>query len=281
MMNGFTRRLRMTTILACCAYYATAADAQTDSPGFITELDVGIESFQWEEFDDNGNRLLTETGPRVFLTGMINKTVDSSHNNFILEAALKGYAGKVDYDGQDSNSIAVSSKTQYTGYNLDFTGGYRITGNLVVDMLAGVGIDAWRREISASQNAQGGPVNGIVEDYTIQYFTLAAGFPLEFPSHEGYLEIGLRQPFSTREQVDRFNVTLAPQEKTSGTISYKFTFNTHQNVTRPLSSIMFYYESFRFDDSPAKVSVLNSAPVQVKQPESNMDIVGVAFGHTF
>ena len=95
------------------------------------------------------------------------------------------------------------------------------------------------------------------------------------------MKIGLRKPFTTRERVERFNVTLAPEGKTSGIISYKFDFNAYKNPGSPLSSVMFYYEGFRFDDSPSKVSVLNGAPVQVKQPRSNMDIVGVTLGHTF
>lgn len=279
-MNGITRHLGMTTIVICCSWYATAG-AQTVSPVINTELGGGFESFLWEEYDDGENRLLTESGPRAFLSGIINNAFDNTGNDFILEAAVKAYAGKVDYDGQDNNGISVGSKTRYTGYSLELTGGYRIRKSLAMDVLAGAGVNTWRREISDSQNAVGSPVNGILEEYTIQYYTLAAGFPLQFPSHEGYLKIGLRRPFATRERVDRFDVTLAPQEKNSGVVSYKFLFDNHKSGSSPLSSITFYYEGFRFDRSPAKVSVLNGTPVLVRQPRSYMDIVGLTIGHTF
>ena len=280
MMKGFARQLGMTTLLVCCAYCAVE-NVRADTSGINTELAIGEEAFVWEEFDDSGDRLLIESGPRAFFSGLINNAGGRSSSNLILEAALKGYAGKVNYDGQDSNGISVDSKTRYMGYSLDLTGGYRITGNLIVDMLAGVGINAWSREISDSQNALGNPVNGIIEDYTVQYYSIAAGFPLRFPSHEGYLKIGLRKPFSTRERVDRFNVTLEPVGKTSGMISYKFDFDAYKNSTSPLSSILIYYEGFRFDASPSKVSDLNGTPVIVKQPQSDMYMLGVAIGHTF
>ena len=279
-MNGFSRHLRLTTLVICCSWYATAG-AQAVSPGINTELGAGFESFLWEEYDDGDNRLLTESGPRVFLSGIISNAFDNTGNNFILEAAVKAYAGKVDYDGQDNNGISVGSKTRYAGYSLELTGGYRIRNSLDVDILAGAGVNAWSREISDSQNAVGSPVNGILEEYTIQYFTLAAGFPLQFSSHEGYLKIGLRRPFATRERVDRFDVTLAPHEKNSGMASYKFLFDNHKSVSSPLSSITIYYEGFRFDNSPAKAAVLNGTPVQVRQPRSYMDIVGFTIGHTF
>ena len=277
-MNGFTRYTGIVSLVACCSLFSTTVAALENTAVFNTELNAGIEMFRWQEFEDNGSRLLTEFGPRLFFLAAINNT-DRPRNGFIYEAILKGYTGNVDYDGQDSDGIFTSSKTIYSGFALELNGGLRITDNVDFDMLAGLGINVWRRDIKDEQNAQGGLVSGIVEDYNIQYLTLAVGLPQRLANADGYLKVGLKSPFSTTEDVERFNVRLSPGKKLSGIISYKLTFNANQNNL--ISSIMFYYDGFRFSKSPDKVSVNNNVPVQVHQPKSNLDVFGIAIGHSF
>jgi hypothetical protein len=278
-MNGFKRYTGIVIILASCDLSTTVA-AQENAPVFNTELNAGIEMFRWQEFDDNGSRLLTEFGPRLFFLAEINNA-DKSRNGFVYEATLKGYTGNVDYDGQDSNKIFISSKTMYSGFGLEFNGGYRIMDEIDMDILAGLGLNLWRREIMDEQNAQGSLVSGIIEDYNVQYLTLAIGLPQRFANVDGYLKVGLKRPFSIDEDVDGFGVRLSPAKKTSGLISYKLTFAAIENGKSLISSILFYYDSFRFGRSDDKVSVINGIPVQVHQPKSNQDVVGVAIGHIF
>ena len=264
--------------MAACGWYSTPATAQEHASELNKELNAGIEIFRWQEFDAGGTRLLTESGPRLFIAAAINNT-DNVKQGFFYEAIARGYTGNVDYDGQDSNGIFTSSRTTYSGFGLQLNGGFRVIGRIDVDMLAGVGLDTWRREIKDDENALGNVVSGITEDYSIQYITLAMGLPQRFSNAEGYLKIGLKRPFSTNEDVDDFNVSLSPGKKLSAIASYKVIFD--ENGKNLISSIMFYYDSFRFSKSQDKVTVVGGVPIQVRQPESSMDMIGVAIGHTF
>lgn len=276
-MNGFKKYLRIASVLACTGWWITATAQENDSV-WDTELSAGIEMFRWQEFDNSGTRLLTESGPRLFFSANINNNY-RTQGGFIYEASVRAYTGNVDYDGQDSSGIFTSSETTYSGFGLEFNGGLRVIDAINFDVLAGVGINAWQREIKDNRNALGSPVSGIVEDYDIQYLTLAVGLPHKFKNINSYLKAGLKRPFLTNEDVANFNVTLSPGEKISGFISYQLTLDeSKQNL---ISSIMFYYDSFRFGESPAKLTVVNSQPVQVLQPKSNLDVIGVAIGHVF
>lgn len=265
--------------MVCCGWYSTLA-AQENTPKLSTELSVGTEIFRWQEFDTGGTRLLTESGPRLFIAAAISNT-DRVRQGFFYEAIARGYTGNVDYDGQDSNGIFTSSQTMYSGFGLELNGGFRAIGKIDVDVLAGIGLNTWRREIKDDENALGSVVSGITEDYDIRYLTVALGLPQKFSSGEGYLKIGLKRPFSTNEDVDDFNVTLSPGKKMSAIVSYKVTFNGNENGKNLLSSIMFYYDGFRFSKSQNKVTVIGGVPIQVRQPKSSMDVVGVALGHAF
>jgi len=264
-------------MMACCTLCTTVA-AQDDTSVINTELNAGVELYRWQEFDDSGTRLLTESGPRLFFLAAINNT-DRPRNGFIYEATLKGYTGNVDYDGQDNNNIFISSKSMYSGFAIDLNGGVRIADKFDMDVLAGIGINVWRREIKDDQNAQGSLVSGITEDYDIQYLTLAIGLPQRYANADGYLKVGLKRPYSTREDVDNFNVTLSPGKKVSGIISYKLIFDANSNNL--ISSIMFYYDGFRFSKSQDEVTLINNVPNQVRQPKSSQDVIGVAIGHLF
>jgi hypothetical protein len=236
--------------------------------------------FRWQEFDSSGTRLLTETGPRLFFSAAVNN-MDRTGRGFIYEAIARGYTGNVDYDGQDSNGIFTSSKTMYSGFGLEFNGGFRVTEKIDMDLLAGIGINVWSREIDDDQNALGNLVSGITEDYNIQYLTLAIGLAQRYADAGGYLKVGLKRPFSTNEDVDDFNVSLSPGKKLSAIVSYKVTFNGNENGKNLISSITFYYDSFRFSKSAEKVTVVNSVPIQVRQPKSSLDVIGVAIGYSF
>jgi len=267
------------TIPIYCGW-CTTIFAQENSFEFNPELNVGIEMFRWQEFDSSGIRLLTENGPRLFFSVAISNT-DKSGSGFIYEAAVKGYSGEVDYDGQDSNGVFTSSDTIYAGYVFELNGGYRVQQKIDVDILAGIGFNAWEREIKNNRNAQGNMVSGITEEYTIQYSTLAIGLPQRFANAGGYLKIGVKKPYSTSEDVDNFNVTLSPGRKYSGFISYKLVFDADENSKNLISSVTFYYDSLRFSRSSEKVTVVNSVPLLVRQPKSNLEVIGFAIGRSF
>ena len=279
-MNGFISHLRIVFTPFCCCMCLTAI-AEENTPDMNTELNAGVEFFRWQEFDSTGTRLLTESGPRLFVSGTANSGIDNPDSRFFAEAVVSGYAGNVDYDGQDTNNIFTSSISEYSGYILEVYGGYRLNGMIDMDIIAGTGINSWTREIRDENNAEGDLVTGIKEDYMVQYYTLALGLPQRYATANGYLKIGLKRPFNTSEDVDQFNVKLSPGKELSGFINYKLTFNANARRRKLISSIMFYYDSFRLSRSKAKVSVINGNTVQVRQPESNLDVMGIAIGHVF
>lgn len=278
-MNKHIKYIGIMTISYCCSLN-TAAAAQENLSLSDTEINAGVELFRWQEFDTDGYRLLTESGPRLFISGVLSNK-DRAESGFIYGAGIKGYSGQVDYDGQDSNGVFTNSETIYSGFALDIEGGYRAVNRMDMDILAGIGMNAWEREIKDNINAEGSTVSGITEVYSIQYSMLALGVPHRFANANGYLKLGFKRPFATNEDVDDFNVTLSPGKKFSGFVSYKMTFDSDEKGRGLISSIMFYYDSFRFSKSSDEVALINNVPLQVRQPESNLEVVGIAIGHSF
>src|SRR3972149_5999209 len=92
-----------------------------------------------------------------------------------------------------------------------------------------------------------------------------------------YFQIGARKPLETREGVAIFDgpVSLSPGRDWSMYARYRLTpaslFPQHGNA------ISVYYESFRFSKSPVVSTSIDGTPVQVLQPESNMDVLGVQY----
>ena len=278
-MNEYIRYIGIMSISYCCVFNSVAA-AQENHPAPDTTVNAGVELFRWQEFDTDGTRLLTEFGPRLFISGVLSNK-DRTESGFIYDASIKGYSGNVDYDGQDSNGVATTSETMYSGFGLDIEGGFRAVNDMDMDILAGIGMNVWEREIKDNINANGNPVSGITEEYSIQYLMLALGVPHRFAHANGYLKLGFKRPFATDEDVDDFNVSLSPGKEFSGVASYKIIFDSDENGRGLISSVLFYYDSLRFSKSSDEVAVINNVPLQVRQPKSNLEVVGIAIGHSF
>ena len=76
------------------------------------------------------------------------------------------------------------------------------------------------------------------------------------------------------------DLTLSPGNTFSGFIKLQLEPQSIDNKPGNLV-INVYYDSFRFDPSKAKTVTRNGSPVQVWQPETHMDILGLQLGYRF
>jgi len=281
-MSVLCSKLRSLTVLCLLAWPCLLpADALAhDDRSFLGRWvgatgDIGVEYFRWQEFDSRGRRLLTEQGPRYVMEAFVG-------NGFrrgwlpLYGIKLRGYVGDVDYDGQDSNRIFTSSDTTYRGWNVETQTGVRvpIAGTFSLDMLLAAGIDDWRRDIDNSINANGDPVGGFAENYTVKYGRIGLGALWRAGRVHHYLQVGAKRPWSIDEDPGALNISLSPGKKWSAYLSYEMRFRRLW-VGRPF--IRLYYDSFRFSKSPSEQP--QGTTLFVHQPESDLDMLGVSFGY--
>jgi len=249
--------------------------------GISVSIDVGVEYFRWQEFDARGRRLLTEQGPRYVLETLLGNN-RGSQDGILYGILVRGYAGDVDYDGQDSNGVFTSSDTTYRGWGAELQGGYRfsVTATFSLDALLAAGVDDWRREIDNSINANGGAVGGFAEDYTVYYGRIGMGALLSASWADHYLQGGAKRPWSISEDPGALNIRLSPGEEWSAYVSYEMRFR-HTGPGRPF--VRFYYDTYRFSKSSSE-RVSLAPPFTsgfVNQPETDFDVLGVMLGYAF
>ncbi len=247
--------------------------AQAGAKAVNTFFHLGVENFRWQEFDEDGWRLLTEQGPRVRGGLRLGNSV-TLPRGLLYEIDVSAYGGEVDYDGQDSSGVFTASNSRYTGWIAEVLGGYRVQSRssiFAADLILGIGVESWRRDIADSQNTNGFSVGGLEEEYTLSYGRLGLGLLWPQWAGESYLQVGARRPVSIDEEVDVFDVELSPGERWSGYAYYEF------RLPRPRGAVLvrLFYESYRFDASPPEVA----GTIVVWQPESRMDVWGIRIGY--
>jgi hypothetical protein len=239
-------------------------------------LEAGAENFRWREIDDNGQRLLTEQGPRFVYGATLGNFLHAA-TGIIFEMHLGGRLGEVDYDGQDNNGRFVGTVTDYSGWYGEVNGGYRFAHFIkgaAVDVFGGLGLDNWRREITGGANSIGQSVSGFTEEYGVDYLRYGIGILLRDASPGGYLQLGFRRPYSISEKADinGGTIVLAPGETASAFLSYRVSFGK-----AAASYVKFYYSGYRLKKSP----IVDIGSNFVWQPRSEMDTVGVTLGYIY
>ena len=253
----------------------TVLAAQAGAKAVNTFFHLGVENFRWQEFDENGWRLLTEQGPRVRAGLRLGNSVLQTRG-LLYEIDVSAYGGEVDYDGQDSTGVFTASDSRYTGWVAEMQGGYRVQSRssiFAADLILGLGAESWRRDIADSRNTNGFSVGGLEEEYTLYYGRLGLGLLWPQGVSESYLQAGMRRPMSIDEKVDvfDFDVELSPEERWSAYAYYEF------RHPRPHGAVLvrLFYESYRFDASPPELA----GTTVVWQPESRMDVWGMRIGY--
>ncbi len=250
-------------------------------PPLRLALELGAEHFHWREFGDDGRRLLTEQGPRYGAAVSLHNLM-RREEGVLFALTLRGTTGVVDYDGQDSGGRFVASETAYGGYRLEAMGGYRFEPATAVrffDVAAAVGLDRWERDIRSSRNAAGAAVSGLVEDYRIVYARFGIGAAHAGGPMPGYLSAGVHLPLSTRERVTVAGtpVTLAPGRDPSLFLAYRLSLRPADDGAPFGTYLRISYDSYRFKRSPVRAA----GDLSVWQPESDMDVFGIALGFSY
>jgi len=249
---------------------------------------AGFESFEWEEFGENGESLLTETGTR-FVAGAFIGNTPQLKKQFIYNAEIKNYFGVVDYDGQtqpDDGSEPVKTDTTYTGFNLSGEAGIRApitNGSFAWDFTGKLDIDTWIRNLASSTTESGRPTAEGQEQYFVLNLRIGTGPAWHSGKWQGRVIIGVKQPIYTYEFVDNYytgfteDVVLHPKGQTSGFL----TFNNDIQLSKTLHlKIDAYYDSYRFDRSDPKfvTEVGTGDSGFVVQPKSSQDTYGIVAG---
>lgn len=250
-------------------------------PGVRLALELSGEQFRWQEFDEQGTRLLSEHGLRYGVAASLHNFARED-TGVLFAVTLRGYVGTVDYDGQDTSRRFVGTRTSYGGYGLEAGGGYRLAGPsmpLAVDLTAGLGLDRWERDIRGGTNAAGFTVAGFVEDYTITYLRLGLGLALAAGALPGHFGVGFRLPLITDEDVvvSGQTIELEPGRKGSTFFTYKVSLAPDRDGEPFGTYLRISYDSYRFTRSASRPV----GSLAVWQPESDMDVLGVAFGFSY
>jgi len=256
--------------------------------GVLVEVSGGLELFRWQEFGEDNTRLLTEQGQRVYFRFSRNNDARQTTGTlYHLTGSL--YGGDVEYDGQ-TQSFDPNVRKEETGYfsaaNVDYAGasgelgaGYRFTDFIwgrSLDLVAGVGIDSWTREIANGISSQGETVLGLVEDYKIAYSRAAIGMESRKLFWRTQWRAGIKYPFFTKETLDTPSVELEPEGRPSAFFMYRVQL-TQNSTLNEGTFIYFVYDSYRFAKSP----VAASGNFLFRQPRSSMDVVSLSIGRAF
>lgn len=242
---------------------------------------VGAEFFIWEEFGDADRRLLQETGVRYTL-GVSKNNLDRRTAGPLYEVQLKNYFGDLIYDGQTQSGQPLDTNVAYQGNQLRLALGGRVRLDIwpfmnMVDVLGGLGIENWTRNIEDGVTASGVKALGIKETYQVSFSEFGIGLMGLRGESTNYLQVGARKPFQTREGVAIFDgpVTLSPGREWS--MFAKYTFGHAAPSSR--LGLTLYYESYRFSKSAPVSTSIGGTPVLVLQPKSEMYVFGFQVGY--
>lgn len=278
----FMNDLRSLVLLVVAGVLAFgASDVHAFTRG---DLDVYAlaESFTWREFDDLGQQLLKESGPRAGV-GIAYTHEFPSHLTLKPRIELNG--GSVDYDGYTNGAppAAVSTTTNYFGVKFEFDVAARIrpSQGFILEPFAGIGMRTWARNIEDSIAADGSFALGYTENWSTFYGRLGVkGEQSLGQKNSMFLLVGAKLPVSTTNYIDDRNVTffdaitLEPGNKAS--------LFAEAGVKLHFLKISAFYDTMRFKKSPV-VAAFDSALVLrgFYQPRTESDMVGVRVGASF
>ncbi len=221
----------------------------------------GVEYFRWTEATAPEVR---ETGPMLTL-GLAYTQQRDTGTLFAYRGKIWG--GSADYEGATLfGGTPLQSKTNYEGVSNEVQARWRKPGKSggSLDGVFGLGLDAWRRELSSVQK----------EDYAIAYLRLGVESGANF---DGQWSVGLgaKLPVWTYENAhfDQIgfdsNPILHPGKELApyGSVGYRFTEKLQLTA---------YYEGFRFGQSKAvQANEIALGPTTLFQPRSEMSVFGL------
>jgi hypothetical protein len=250
-------------------------------------LSAALESYRWQEFNSSGTRLLEESGPHLRLTAALDNMQRVSDGG-VYRLSASVYGGQVDYDGQTQDGTPATTNTNYFGCQFEGFGGWRFGGTTGFDVLGGIAVNGWRRDLLNGRTVTGVPVQGYTEDYLIALGKLGFGGYYQAEQWRAQLYVGAQRPLATYERVYLSDagfdddVTLHPGKDTSGFVRLQ----VDLDVVASRAFVALYYDGLRLkqSDTATVSSATLCGPVgicTVTQPESRRDIVGLEVGLGF
>jgi hypothetical protein len=220
-------------------------------------VSADLEAFKWHE---EGDPTVTEKGPRYGLSWGYLHERDAGW-----QWAYRGQfrRGEIDYSGAFLFSGApANARTRYTGLVNELQAIYRFPHSFGFELLAGLGLDYWERNILPNQK----------EDYAAGF--ARAGFNIDpRASRRPFGGLGVKLPFYVHENahLDELgfdqNEPLHPKGQLSvyAQAGYRFT---------PRWSLIGYYDGYRFGESKAVTTTSSAFPgtqFLIFQPASRVD----------
>lgn len=241
--------------------WAAAANA-----GWSFSLDA--ESFKWEEAT---SPVVTEKGPR-FGVSWEYEHLRPAGWQFAYRGQFRH--GTVDYTGSFLfTGGAATARTEYNGVVNEAQGIYRFPDSpFGLELVGGLGWDWWRRKILPDQK----------EDYSILFARV--GFNMDQRSAQSWFGgAGVKFPFYVSEDayLNELGFSQNPRLEPKGEpglyaqVGYRFTRQW---------SLIGYYDSYRFGESPAIPATNASSPgttFLIFQPASSVDTFGLRLRYTF
>jgi len=250
-------RLRQLIPAVCLAVLPLASNAQWT-------LSAGVEHLDWEE----------DTSPTVSEQGLL-FTFGVGYTQQRDEGLLFGYRGKlwlgsVDYTGATLlTNQPITGSTGYTGLTNEAQARWRRQlqdRDYRLDLVAGLGIDVWRRELSSVQR----------EDYIVTY--VRTGLEVDSVSeHTWMYALGIKYPLWVKEDAHLTSIGFDsnPELNPGGKVSLY----THLGYRlRNQWSIVGYVDGYRISRSNEEsvTEVANGyGPMTVYQPASDMLLIGI------
>lgn len=236
---------------------------------------LGIQDFYWDEHDA-GEKILDENGYLLEL-GMQYDNLNRASEGGVYQFKGGMNFGQVKYDGQTQSGTPVKTDVNYGVFYLEGSGGYRFeTGeSSSVDLMAGLGLNGWSRDLENSITATGTPVYGYQEDYSMWFWRLMAGFNFSTEGWFHHLHGGIKRPFFVEQRVEAFDLDLEPEPKNALFVEWRSDFSF--NYGKPRYGIAIYYEETRFDKSQESAGISGGTPIIAYQPESNRIEQGIRF----
>jgi hypothetical protein len=235
---------------------------------------TAVSSFSWKEFNDNGSRLLKESGT---LYGIGGSYWWKPRGPVSLQAGAELFGGNVDYDGMTQSGIQSSTTVDYFGAKLKIEAGHVFgsADNVQIEPFGGLGFAAWLRTINDGTSANGAKAYGYRENWKTLHVRLGLRARLGVSSQMRlFAESGVKLPVYNENSVDLNSfgigdVILHPGRQASlfGELGLQF---------RHLKTSLFY-DGMRFSRSDDE----QAGGYIVYQPRSTADLIGLRLGVVF
>lgn len=275
----YSRTLTAAIAMLCSvSYFAPAAIAEESNVYAV------FESFIWREFDDDGSRLLKESGP-IFGLGFSYWKEFADH--VTLKPTAEIFGGTVDYDGQACSidpvthvqtCLPATTDVDYFGFKFQGEAGrrFRSEHNSFIEPFGGLGLRYWLRDINDGIAEDGSPTAGYMEEWITLQARLGVRGGVDISSKkQAFAEAGVQLPIYNRNTAYLSDVGLGSDVRMNPGRQVSFFAETGIKIDRFKGSL--FYDSLRF----SKSSPVISGSFIYWQPKSTMDVYGIKAGLVF